>query len=153
MVDRRDRVAGLNRVQGFTLIEILVVLVIIMSLAGIVGVNVIRHQAESRVKSAILQIGQLESALQTYFVEQGRYPTQAQGLEALVRRPTVDPVPPQYPEGGYLAKTRLPLDPWGNPYVYVAPGRNREPYEIISYGSDGEPGGAGHAADISSSNL
>ncbi len=153
MVHRKDRIAGLKRAGGFTLIEILVVLVIIMSLAGIVGVNVIRHQAESRVKSAILQIGQLESALQTYFVEQGRYPTQTQGLEALVRRPTMDPVPPKYPEGGYLAKTRLPLDPWGNPYVYLAPGRNREAYEIITYGSDGEPGGDGHAADISSSNL
>lgn len=137
--------------SGFTLIEVLVVLVIVMSLAGIVTVNLVRHQSEAKIKTARLQINQFESALQTYHLEQGRYPTQAQGLTALVARPTLAPVPTRYPEGGYLAKPRLPLDPWNNAYIYLAPGRAGEPYELISYGSDGEPGGEGNAADISSS--
>lgn len=139
-----------KRRAGFTLIEILVVLIIIMTLAGIVTVNVIRHQSESRVKAAQLQIRQFEDALRIYRIEQGRYPTQAQGLEALVRRSTREPIPQNYPEDGYLARNFVPLDPWGNEYIYVSPGRGGEPYEIISYGSDGEPGGTGEAADISS---
>ncbi len=138
---------------GFTLIEILVVLVIIMTLAGVVTVNVIRHQGESQVKAAQLQIRQFMDALQIYRIEQGRYPTQAQGLDALVERPTREPVPRNYPEDGYLANRRVPPDPWGNEYIYLSPGRQGEPYEIISYGSDGEPGGSGNAADISSSHL
>ncbi len=138
---------------GFTLIEILVVLIIIMTLAGIVTVNVIRHQSESRVKAAQLQIRQFEDALQIYRVEQDRYPTQAQGLEALVERPGREPVPRDYPEDGYLARNYIPRDPWGNEYIYLSPGRQGEPYEIISYGSDGEPGGTGEAAVISSSDI
>lgn len=139
--------------NGFTLIEVLVVLVIVMGLAGIVTVNVVRHQSESRVQTAELQIGKLEQALQTYYLDHGRYPTQAQGLRALVERPTTAPVPAEYPEGGYLARPRLPQDPWGNPFIYLIPGRRGEPFEIISYGSDGEPGGSGHAAEISSADL
>ncbi len=139
--------------RGFTLIEVLVVLVIVMGLASVVGINVIRHQAESRVETAKLQISVLEQALQSYYIDHGRYPTQAQGLQALVERPTISPVPRDFPPGGYLGRTRIPDDPWGNPYIYLAPGRAGEPYEIISYGSDGEPGGTGTAADISSSEL
>lgn len=141
--------------SGFTLIEILVVLVIVMGLAGIVTVNVVRHQAESRVKTAQLQISQFEQALQTYYLDHNRYPTQVQGLHALITRPTAPPVPDaaRYPDEGYLARPRLPLDPWNNEYIYLSPGRRGEPYEIISYGSDGEPGGTGHAAEISSADL
>ncbi len=139
--------------NGFTLIEVLVVLVIVMGLAGIVTVNVVRHQSESRVKTAQLQIAQLEQALQSYHLDHGRFPTQAQGLSALVRVPTTPPIPSNYPAEGYLARSRVPLDPWGNPYIYLSPGRQNEPFEIISYGSDGEPGGTGTAADISSSDL
>ena len=138
---------------GFTLIEVLVVLVIVMGLAGIVTVNVVRHQAEARVQTAQLQIGQLEQALQAFYLDHGRYPTQAQGLQALVQRPTIAPIPEHFPEGGYLARRRIPLDPWGNPYIYLIPGRRGEPFELISYGSDGEPGGTGHAAEISSADL
>ncbi len=145
--------AAQQRRSAFTLIEVLVVLVIVMGLASIVTVNVVRHQSESRVKTAQLQISQFEQALQSYHLDHGRYPTQAQGLAALVERPTTSPVPDRYPEGGYLARNRLPLDPWGNEYIYLAPGREGEPFEILSYGSDGEPGGTGHAAVISSSDL
>lgn len=138
---------------GFTLIEVLVVLVIVMGLASVVTINVIRHQSESRVDTAKLQISVLEQALQSYYIDHGRYPTQAQGLQALVERPTISPVPRDFPSGGYLGRSRVPNDPWGNPYIYLAPGRAGEPFEIISYGSDGEPGGTGAAAEISSAQL
>jgi len=136
---------------GFTLIEVLVVLFILMSLAGIVTVNVVRYQAEARVKQAHLQISQLSEALHAYHLDQGRYPTQAQGLRALVEAPTQAPVPRAYPQDGYLMRRALPRDPWGNEYIYLMPGRDGEPFEILSYGSDNEPGGTGSAADISSS--
>lgn len=137
---------------GFTLIEILVVILIISIIAGIVGINVYRHPAAARRSATRLQIRTLKDALQLYRMEQGRYPTQEQGLAALCRKPVLPPVPQNYPENGYLDSSEPPLDPWGKPYIYIVPGRNRnEPFEIISYGADGEPGGTGEAADISSS--
>jgi general secretion pathway protein G len=139
--------------NGFTLIEILVVIIIISILAGIVGVAVFRHPAEARVTAAKTQIKILKEALQLYKMEQNRYPTQQQGLEALCKKPTTPPIPERYPEEGYLASQNLPLDPWGNPYIYLSPGRKNESYEIITYGSDGTPDGEGDAADISSSDL
>ncbi len=139
--------------RGFTLIEVLVVLVIVMGLASIVTINVIRHQSESRVDTAKLQISVLEQALQSFYIDHGRYPTQAQGLQALVERPTISPVPRDFPAGGYLGRARVPDDPWGNPFIYLSPGRAGEPFEIISYGSDGQPGGTGTAAEISSAQL
>lgn len=140
-------------VSGFTLIEILVVIMIITILASIVSVNVLRKPGEARVSAARLQIRQLQTAVQLYKTEQGRLPTQEQGLEALVAKPTLDPVPARYPDEGYLESRTLPKDPWKNDYVYLAPGRQGEPFEILSYGSDGEPGGDGEAADLSSSEL
>ncbi len=144
------RRAGRPR-AGFTLIEILVVVLIISILAGIVGIGVLRHPAEAKVTAARLQIKTFKSALQLYRLEQSRYPTQQQGLEALCLKPTVPPIPDAYPEDGYLDSRRLPPDPWRRPYLYLAPGRSNEPYEVLSYGSDGEPGGQGDAADLSSS--
>jgi general secretion pathway protein G len=135
---------------GFTLVEMLVVLTIIMLLAGIVTVNVIRHQAEAKVKTAHIQIAQLLDAVRLYQTEQGRPPTMEQGLESLVRKPVSPPVPEKYPEEGYLSSRRLPKDPWGHDYIYLAPGREGAPFEIVSYGSDGAPGGAKDAADLSS---
>jgi len=142
-----------SRRAGFTLVEVLVVIGIIMALTSVVTVNVIRYRAEARVKEAKIQISQLKTALQTYFVEQSRYPTQGQGLEALLRIPDRPPVPRDYPEGGYLDSLVLPVDPWGSPYLYLAPGRSGEPFEVLSYGEDLESGGEGRAADISSSFL
>lgn len=136
---------------GFTLIEMLVVLGIIMGLVTVVSVNVVRQRADARVKEAHIQISNLKTAIQTYYVEQGRYPTQAQGLAALVNRPTAAPLPVRYPEGGYLDSLVLPDDPWNNAFIYLAPGRHGEPFEILSYGEDGEPGGTDRAAEISSS--
>ena len=138
---------------GFTLIEVLVAVFIGVLLAGIVTINVVRHLSESRVKTARIQLRQLKSAVQLYQAEQGRLPTMEQGLEALVRRPTLPPVPARYPADGYLESRRVPLDPWGREYIYVAPGGDGLPVEIITYGSDGEPGGDDDAADICSADL
>ena len=136
---------------GFTLVEMLVVIAIIGILAGLVFVNLGGKAGEARIAATSFQIKQIETALKIYRTEQGRYPTQAQGLSALVQKPTLEPVPARYPEEPYLEGGVVPQDPWGNPYSYLIPGRQNEPYEIISYGSDGEPGGDGEGADISSS--
>lgn len=138
---------------GFTLIEVLVVLVIIMGLSSIVTVSYVRYQAAAKVDLAKIQIGTLEDAVNLYYRDLNVYPTQAQGLQALVQRPVLPPVPPRYEEGKYWERNQLPLDPWGNDYQYLAPGRQGQPFEILSYGSDGEPGGTGHAADLSSADL
>lgn len=138
---------------GFTLIEILVVIAIMAILAGLVALNVAERPAEARVAAARIQIKTLQTALVVYKTEQGRYPTMEQGLAALVERPTAPPVPQRYPEFGYLEGTKVPLDPWNNPYVYLIPGRNGVPLEIISYGADGETGGTGEDADVSSADL
>ncbi len=138
---------------GFTLIEVLVVLAILLGLATLVTVNVVSRQRQARVDIAKIQIRELQNALSHYQVEQGRYPTMEQGLEALVRCPTVPPVPERYPPEGYLSSRKVPRDPWGNEFIYLVPGREGLPYEIISYGADGRPGGTGDAADISSADL
>ncbi len=139
--------------QGFTLIEILVVVLILSILAGIVGINVFRHPGEAKAKAAAIQIKTFKSAIQLYRMDQDRLPTQEQGLSALCAKPALPPVPERYPEGGYLDSRSVPRDPWGRDYLYLAPGRNNEPFEILSYGSDGEPGGDGTGADLSSSDL
>jgi general secretion pathway protein G len=136
---------------GFTLVEILVVLVIITVLASVVTVSIVHKPGEARVAAAKLQIKQIQTALQVYRTEQGRVPTQAQGLDALINKPVAEPIPSRYPPEGYLETRVLPKDPWDNDYIYLTPGRQGEPYEVISYGSDGEPGGDGDAADLSSS--
>ena len=139
--------------SGFTLMEILVALIIITIMATIVGVNVIRKPGEARIAAAKIQIKAIQTALQMYKTEQGQLPTQEQGLQALCVPPTIPPIPEHYPDGGYLESQKVPQTPWNNDYIYLVPGRNGEPYELISYGSDGEPGGEGEAADISSSDL
>lgn len=141
------------RRSGFTLVEILVVLAIISLLAGVVVINVAPHLNLGNQGKAKAQIQTFATALQTYRVAHGRYPTQDQGLDALVQCPALAPVPANYPEGGYLASRTLPPDPWGNPYLYLVPGRLGEPFEIISYGSDAAEGGSGSAADLSSAHL
>jgi general secretion pathway protein G len=142
-----------HRSRGFTLVEVLVVIVIITILASIVMVNVLNKPGEARVAAARVQIQQVRSAVELYKLQQARFPTIQQGLAALVARPTLEPVPPSYPEGGYLSTPDLPRDPWGHDFVYLVPGRRNEPFEIISYGRDGEPGGEGEDADLSSSDT
>ena len=138
---------------GFTLLEILVVVLIITILATIVGVNVAKKPGQARVSAAMAQIRIFCTALQMYRMEHGCLPTQEQGLMALCQKPATPPIPERYPEDGYLESRKLPLDPWRHDYVYLVPGASGEPYEIISYGSDNEPGGEEEAADISSSDF
>ena len=136
---------------GSTLEEILVVIAIISLLAGVVLLNVAPQIGMGSQAAAKAQIQVLSSAATTYRMAHGRYPSQPQGLEALVRKPTQEPIPENYPAGGYLSGRSVPADPWKNPYIYLCPGRQNEPFEILSYGADGEPGGSGADADISSS--
>jgi general secretion pathway protein G len=141
------------RRRAFTLVEILVVLAIISLLAGVVLVNVAPNLMMGQQATAKAQIKEFTSALATYQLAHGTYPTQQQGLDALVSKPTREPVPANYPAGGYLASRTLPLDPWKRPYLYLVPGRQNEPFEIFTYGADGEPGGSGADTDISSSSF
>ena len=135
--------------SGFSLIEVLVVIVIISILAGVVAVGLMDAPGKAKRAAARSQLDALYTALTRYQLDNGTYPTQQQGLDALVTKPASAPVPTQYPQYGYLESRSLPLDPWGNPYIYLVPGRD-VPVEVICYGADGEPGGEGDAADLSS---
>ena len=137
--------------SGFTLVEILVVIAIISLLAGVVLLNIAPQIGMGSQAAAKSQIQVLSSAVTTYRMAHGRYPTQQQGLDALVGKPSQEPIPQNYPDGGYLNGRTVPLDPWKKPYIYLIPGRQNENFEILSYGADGEPGGSGANADISSS--
>jgi general secretion pathway protein G len=136
---------------GFTLVEILVVIAIISLLAGVVLLNIAPQMGMGSQAAGKAQIQVLSSAVTTYRMAHGRYPTQPQGLDALVRKPAEEPIPQNYPDGGYLSGRIIPLDPWKRPYIYLIPGRQNENFEILSYGADGEPGGSGANADLSSS--
>lgn len=130
--------------RGFTLLELLVVMVIIGLLAGYVGPKYFGQIGKSEVKAARAQIDALEKALDQYRLDVGRYPSTDAGLAALVTRPANEPKW----SGPYLKKA-VPLDPWGRPYVYKSPGEHGE-YDLLSFGKDGQPGGSGEAADITS---
>ncbi len=139
--------------SGFTLLEILVVVLIITVLATVVGVNVAQRPGEARRAAAQVQIRSFRTALQMYRMDNGRYPTQRQGLMALCVPADQEPKPVKFPEGGYLESPVLPRDPWDREYVYLVPGPPGFAYEIICYGADGEPDGEGEDADISSAAL
>jgi general secretion pathway protein G len=130
---------------GFTLVEILVVITIIGLIMAIVGPRVLNYLGESKVKAARIQIESFSSALDLYYLDMGRYPGSSDGLTALVARPGNA----QEWNGPYLKGGVVPNDPWGHPYVYRSPVEHA-PYEIISFGADGQEGGTGTAADISS---
>ena len=131
--------------RGFTLVELLVVITIIALIMGIVGPRVLNYLTESKAKAAKIQIESFASALDLFFLDTGRYPNGSEGLTALVRRPGNIAAW----NGPYLKGGAVPPDPWGNPYVYRAPGQNGA-YDILSYGSDGTEGGTGAGQDITS---
>jgi general secretion pathway protein G len=132
---------------GFTLLEVMVVVVIIGILAALVVPKIISRPDEARIIAAKQDIASLMQALKLYRLDTQRYPTTEQGLQALVTRPTMAPVPQNWKSGGYL--DRLPLDPWGTPYQILAPGLHGD-IDILSFGADGAPGGEGNDADIGS---
>lgn len=132
----------LQGVQGFTLLELLVVMVIIGLLAGFVGPRYFAQIGKSEIKVARAQIDALEKSLDQFRLDTGHYPTMEEGLEALVTRPASE----AKWDGPYLKKN-VPQDPWGNPYVYRIPGEHSE-YDLLSYGKDGQPGGEAEAADV-----
>jgi general secretion pathway protein G len=134
-----------RRVAGFTLIEIMVVIVILGILAALVVPRVLDRPDEARAIAAKNDIAAIMQALKLYRLDNQRYPTAEQGLAALVARPTLAPVPPNWKPNGYL--DRLPKDPWGHPYQYLNPGLRGE-IDVYSLGADGQPGGEGNDADI-----
>ncbi|HMM44590.1 MAG TPA: type II secretion system major pseudopilin GspG [Candidatus Macondimonas sp.] len=143
-MDKRKRAAG------FTLIEIMVVVVILGILAALIVPNIMDRPDMARVTRTKQDIRALQTALNLYRLDNYRYPTTDQGLEALVEPPTIEPLPPAYRKGGYLE--HMPKDAWGRPYLYLSPGLHGE-VDITSLGADGQPGGEGVNADIQSWNL
>jgi general secretion pathway protein G len=139
---RRVRI---TRHGGFTLIEILVVVVILGLLAALIVPRIMDRPDEARVVAAKSDIAAIVSALKLYRLDNGSYPTTEQGLQALVKKPTAGDVPPNWKPGGYLE--RLPKDPWGSDYQFLSPGVYGE-IDVFSYGADRKPGGEGFALDI-----
>jgi general secretion pathway protein G len=133
---------------GFTLIEIMVVIVILAMLAALVGPKLIGRTDDAKIQTTRTQIGSLETALKLYKLDNGAYPSTEQGLNALVSKPTVGVIPKSYKDGGYLEKKQVPKDGWGNDYLYISPGEHGD-YDLFSYGADGAKGGDGNNSDIS----
>lgn len=136
--------------NGFTLIEVMVVVVILAILAALIVPKIMSRPDEARAVAAKQDIATIVQALRLYRLDNTRYPTAEQGLGALVARPTVAPAPANWKAGGYLE--RLPKDPWGNPYLYLNPGIRGE-IDVFSFGADGVAGGEGVDADIGSWSL
>src|SRR3979411_2878545 len=134
--------------QGFTLVEMLVVIAIIGLIMGLIGPRVLNYLSESKVKAAKIQLQSFGSALDLFYLDAGRFPSTAEGLTALVQRtPGVVAW-----NGPYLKGGNVPNDPWNTPFIYRTPGE-RGAYEIVSHGSDGQEGGTGIAADISTDTM
>ena len=141
---------NIDRARGFTLIEIMVVIVILGILAALVVPKVMSRPDEARIIAAKQDIGSLMQALKLYRLDNVTYPSTEQGLGALVTKPSTQPIPPNWKSGGYL--DRLPKDPWGHDYQFLNPGVHGE-VDVFSLGADGAPGGDGNNADIGSWNL
>lgn len=142
----------LNNKRGFTLIEIMVVIVILALLAALVGPKILGRTDDAKIQTTKTQIRSMESALKLYKLDNGVYPTTEQGLNSLVAKPTVGVIPKNYKDGGYLESKQVPKDGWGNDYIYVSPGEHGD-YDLSSYGADGVKEGEGKNADIYSWDL
>ena len=141
-----------NCSRGFTLIELMVVIIILGILAMWVAPKIMSRPEQAKQVKAQLDIQNLETALKLYKLDNGMYPSTEQGLLALVEQPETGNVPKKWKSGGYLEKGKVPKDPWGNDYIYLSPGLHGE-YDIISYGQDRVEGGEDWDADIESWNL
>ena len=133
--------------QGFTLIELMVVIIILGVLAMWVAPKIMDRPGEARQMKVRLDIQNLETALKLYKLDNGSYPSTEQGLQALVEMPESGTIPKKWKKGGYLEKGKVPNDPWGNDFVYLSPGLKGD-FDIISYGADGVPGGEDENKDI-----
>jgi general secretion pathway protein G len=136
-----------NKEKGFTLVEIMVVIIIMGILASTVAINVFNHIEEARRTQAKTQIETFKTALKLYRLDNGNYPSNEQGLRALVTKPEVGKLPRKWREGGYIDS--IPKDPWGYDYIYQCPGLHGD-FDISAYGNDNEPGGEGNDADVNS---
>lgn len=135
--------------RGFTLIEVMVVVIILGILAGWIAPKLMGRTDDARKLKARMQIESLATALKLFKLDNGSYPDTEQGLQALVERPETESAATNWREGGYLEKGKVPNDPWGRPYVYLSPGVNGD-FDLVSYGADGVPGGTGKNQDINS---
>ena len=140
------------RDRGFTLIELMVVIVILGILAGFVVPKIMGRPEEARRMKARVQIESLETSLKLYKLDNGIYPNTEQGLQALVEPPTVGRLPRAWRKGGYLEKGKVPKDPWGGDYVFICPGLHGD-FDLVAYGPDGEPGGEDKDADVNNWEL
>jgi len=145
-----SRRPGARRARGFTLIEIMVVVIIIGLLASVVVLNILPNVDKAKVSKAKQDIQSMELALSEFYLDNSKYPTSEQGLAALAQQPT-DPSIKHWKPGGYLE--RVSKDPWGNPYLYVYPGTHGKAFDLYTLGADGQPGGDGINADIGNWNL
>jgi len=136
-------------VHGFTLIELMVVIVILGILAGLIIPRIMGRPEEARRMKARVQMESIETALKLYKLDNGIYPSTEQGLQALTEAPTVGELPRQWRKGGYLEKGKVPKDPWGHEYVYLSPGLHDD-FDLVSYGADGQPGGEDQNKDVNS---
>ena len=147
-METKRRINKINH-NGFTLIELMVVIVILGILAGLIIPRIMGRPEEAKQLKAKIQIESVETALKLYKLDNGSYPETEQGLEALIEQPETGTIPKKWRKKGYLEKGKLPKDPWGNDFVYLSPGVHGD-YDIISYGADGVPGGEDKNKDINS---
>jgi general secretion pathway protein G len=142
-----NRLGSMSGCNGFTLLELVIVISILSLLAAIIAPKMMGRADDAKIADTKIQIRNFETALKLYNLDNGFYPDSEQGLEALIGKPGTGRIPGKYREGGYLEQKKIPSDPWGNPYIYISPGINGD-FDIISYGSDGKDGGTGKDADI-----
>ena len=135
-----------QRSRGFTLMEIMIVMVIIAMLAALVGPRVLGSLGSSKIKATRIQLETLSATVEAFHLDTGRFPTQAEGLQVLVDNPEKAPI--KNWRGPYLKKNKVPVDEWGNPFIYEIPSKHKMPFDIYSLGADGKPGGTGDDADL-----
>lgn len=140
---------SLRNAKGFTLIEIMVVIVILTLLAVMVGPKIIGRSDDAKIADAKVQIRNLETALKLYKLDNSQFPSTEQGLQALVTKPATGVIPKNYREGGYLESKKVPKDPWSSDFLYISPGEHGD-YDLYSFGADVARGGEGKNADIES---
>jgi general secretion pathway protein G len=145
---KQERENVMKKTDGFTLIEVMVVVMILGILAAIITPRLIGRTDDAKVTQARVQIKNFETSLKLFRMDNGFYPSTDQGLEALITKPATGRIPGHYRKGGYLEKKGITPDPWGNRYVYISPGTGGD-YDIISFGADNESGGEEYDTDIS----